>query len=367
MSWNALNVMPCDAALGDPHDLSLLAGAYTLDTDTGQLSGVLTQPLSVALIAQTSGPMVRVVNIGQLSIGIGATVSITGTHPLVFVVHGDATIAGTIDSSAHSNVITDMSTAGPGGDDNGACTGGVGADGKVATSTGGGGGAGGGGFGDQGGDGGDGQGSGRGMHGVHGNAIGNATLVPLRGGCPGGHGGATMTSAPGGRAGNGGGALEVTARGVIDVSGTLKAAGSGGGPSPHDTDVNGGGGAGGSGGAILLDGDTVQVEASGKLCANGGGGGEGGQSGVQTAFGEDGTCSETTAARGGMVDPDGGDGGAGGRIGLTTGQTGLGGSNNAGGGGGGGSVGRIRVHGRATTGTPVTIDGGATVSPAAVP
>jgi len=327
--WNALNVTPCDAALGDPHDLTLLAtGAYTLDTDSGQLSGAMTASLPGALIAPFSGSlMVRVVNVGQLSIASGATVSITGTHPLVFVVHGDATIAGTIDVSARSDVITGLSTVGPGADDAGACTGGSGADGQAATGTGGGGGAGGGGFGDLGGYGGDGNGGGHGVHGAQGSATGNTTLVPLRGGCAGGHGGAgtvasggTPTSGPGGRAGNGGGALEVTARAVIDVSGMLKAAGSGGGPPPIVQLVNGGGGAGGSGGALLLDGDTVHVEASGRLCANGGGGGEGGQGGATSAFGEDGTCSATAAARGGMADPDGGNGGNGGRLGATPGQ-----------------------------------------------
>ena len=95
-------------------------------------------------------------------------------------------------------------------------------------------------------------------------------LVPLRGGCPGGKGGATFTAAVGGRVGTCGGALEVTALRMIDVSGALRAAGSGGGAALS----NAGGGAGGSGGAILLDGDVVHVEASGALCANGGGGGQ---------------------------------------------------------------------------------------------
>jgi len=375
--WNALNVMPCDTALGDPHDLTLLVGAYTLETDSGQLSDALTQTqlLPSALIAQASGLMLRVVNVGQLSIANGVMVSVTGTHPLVFVVHGNATIAGTIDVSARADA--NMSTAGPGADDASACTGGLGASGTDGTGTGGGGGAGGGGFGDKGGDGGDGNGSGNAVHGAHGNATGDTTLVPLRGGCAGGHGGAgtvvaggTMMSGPGGRAGNGGGALEVTAGGVIDVSGTLKAAGSGGGPPPFTMLVNGGGAAGGSGGAILLDGDSIHVEVSGRLCANGGGGGEGGQGGAQSAFGEDGTCSATAAGSGGKIQMDGGNGGAGGRLGppngATTGQPGLAGSSGAGGGGGGGSVGRIRVRERKTN-TTGTIDIGAIVSPAAVP
>jgi hypothetical protein len=357
VSWNALNVMPCNGAIGTPRDLALPAGTYVLDTDSGQLSGAMTQQLPGALIAQAAGPMFRVVNIGQLSIANGAMVSITGTHALVFVVHADATIAGIVDVSARIDG-SGTRTAGPGGDDSGMCAGGIGADGQAAMGVGGAGGAGGGGFGDTGGDGGDGNGDKHGGHGGHGNTTGNATIVPLRGGCPGGLGGAIVTMAVGGRAGNGGGALEVTALGVINVSGALMAAGSGAGTP---TLVNGGGGAGGSGGAILLDGETIHVEASGALCANGGGGGEGGQIGKISAPGANGTCSTTLAASGGMIQTDGGDGGDGGRLGTTKGQPGANGGSGGGGGGGGGSVGRIRVRGRTTR----MIDISAIVSPAA--
>src|SRR3954471_15947777 len=63
VSWSALNIMPCNEALGAPRDLMLAAGAYVLDTDSGQLSGAMTQQLPGALIAQPSGLlMLRVVN-----------------------------------------------------------------------------------------------------------------------------------------------------------------------------------------------------------------------------------------------------------------------------------------------------------------
>lgn len=359
VTWDALNVVPCDQAIGAPRDLTLSPGTYVLDTDSGQLSGGSTQQLPGALIAQASGPMLRVVNLGQLSIMTGATVSIVGTHPVVLVVHADATIAGVVDVSARVDV-GGARTAGPGGDDAGGCAGASGSDGQAATGTGGGGGAGGGGFGDTGGDGGDGQGAGHGGHGGHGGVAGNAALVPLRGGCPGGHGGATGAALAGGLAGHGGGALELTALGTIEVSGALEAAGGGGG-SPAL--VNGGGGAGGSGGAILLDGDTVHVEASGALCANGGGGGEGGQVGAASAPGENGTCSATVGARGGMMAAGGGDGGDGGWLGATKGQNGGPGASGGGGGAGGGGVGRIRVRGR----TALTLDAAALISPTAAP
>src|SRR5262249_13748022 len=68
VTWGALNVMPCDPAIGVPRDLTLSPGTYVLDTGSGQLSGGMTQQLPGALIAQGSGPMLRVVNLGQLSI-----------------------------------------------------------------------------------------------------------------------------------------------------------------------------------------------------------------------------------------------------------------------------------------------------------
>ena len=365
--WDALNlspnVTPCDVALGVPRDLALPAGAYTIDTDSGQLSGAMTAQLPGALIPQ-SGLMLRVVNLGQLSIAGGATVSITGTHPLVFVVHADAMIAGTVDVSARVDGTTGSSTAGPGGDDSGACAGGFGAIGGPATVNGsGGGGAGGGSFGDTGGPGGDGAGTDKGIGRMGGIATGSMMLVPMRGGCPGGQGGAAA-GVVAGTGGAGGGALEVTARGVMDVIGTLKAAGGGGG-TPMQVNAGGGsgGGGGGSGGAILLDGDVVHVEASSALCATGGGGGEGGGTVGTSMTGANGTCSATQGAFGGTGNADGGDGGMGGWISVTVGRFGGSGGNSGGGGGGGGSVGRIRVRGRTTR----TIDSSALVSPAAAP
>ena len=174
--WDALNlspsVTPCDATIGLPRDLSLAAGAYAIDSDSGEVSGTTTMLLPGALIRESNGLMLRVVNLGQLSIASGATVSITGTHPLVFVVHADAMIAGTIDVSARVDG-TGTSTAGPGGDDAGECAGGFGVRGQDATGVGGAGGAGGGGFGDMGGDGGDGNGSGHGVRGSRGYQTGS--------------------------------------------------------------------------------------------------------------------------------------------------------------------------------------------------
>ena len=114
--WDALNVSPnltpCDKSLGDSRDFSLTAGAYTLNTDSGMLSGSMTLQLPGALIAPASGNLVlRVVNVINLSIANGAAVLVIGTYPLVFVVHGDAIIGGVIDVSARVDGTTRTSSA----------------------------------------------------------------------------------------------------------------------------------------------------------------------------------------------------------------------------------------------------------------
>ncbi|HEX4454744.1 MAG TPA: hypothetical protein VH143_27980 [Kofleriaceae bacterium] len=358
VTWDAINVAPCDASLGTAAGISIGSGSFVLDTDSGQLLGGTATTLPGALVAQTPGPELRVVNASQFAIASGAMISVTGSHPLVIVVHADATISGTLDVSAFVDE-DGTSTPGPGADDPMQCAGGSGADGIASTGTGGGGGAGGGGFGDQGGDGGDGDGGGHGGHGGHGAANGSGSLQPLRGGCSGGNGGAALTAGTEASSGGGGGALEITALGTITIDGSLFSAGAGGGTPEM---INSGGAGGGAGGAILLDGDVVQVNAGASLCANGGGGGEGGQIASASAPGQPGTCSETLDADGGMINADGGDGGNGGGASHTAGTKGAGASGGAGGGGAGGSVGRIRARGR---GTPATLDPAATVSPAA--
>jgi hypothetical protein len=352
--WSALDVDPCAAALGTPADLTIGAGTYTLDTTSGTLTGSTTIPLRTAMVEQASGSgqQVLVVNATQLTVSSNATITVVGSVPLVFVVHGNVTFAGDLSASGATG------SAGPGAGSAGDCGAGLGTPGVASTGTGGGGGAGGGGFADVGGDSGMGGGPGGGSKAGHGGGNGMPTLVPLRGGCSGGTGGATSLAVAGGGGGGGGGAIEITAAGAILVSGTLRARGGGGGTPIL---LNGGGGGGGTGGAILLDGDSISV--TGSLCANGGGGGEGGAIGVATTPGADGTCT-TVPAAGGTGTAGAGDGGAGGggnAVKGVNGGDGTGGSL-AGGGGGGGSEGRIRLHGRTTMAT----FGGATVTPAPV-
>ncbi len=361
-SWNPPNVDPCDPRLGEPAVLDFDGGAFGYDTDTGALTSLVSQlPVPPgALVEQGDGTIVRVVNVASLRVSGSSTLTVTGAHALVFVVHGDATIDGVIDVSARLDATGTMFIAGPGGNDAARCVTGTGRPGEATPvgSAGGGGGAGGGGFAANAGDGGNGHGSGHGAGGGKGASGGGPSIEPLRGGCAGGKGGddGDPSIDAGGHAGDGGGALEISARGDVVVAGAIAAGGSGGGAGAL---ARSGGGGGGSGGAILLDGETVRILATASLCANGAGGGEGGQLAVASQPGGMATCSQLRST-GGANQADGGDGGAGGAGAVPAGGNATNGTSNAGGGGGGGSVGRIRVRGRTTR----TVDGAATVSPA---
>ncbi len=359
LGWAALNVNPCDPLLPAPQAVSI-AGAATYDTDTFVLdSGGTTTPPH-AVINQTGGPAVTVLNLTSLTIGSADTLVVKGSRPLIIVVHGDVTIAGTLDAASHRG--PSIITHGAGAGDATSCgtgIGGLGGNGIGGVSAGGGGG--GGAFGGSGGPGSDGAGSGHGIGGMPGTADTVPTLVPLRAGCHGGMGGTGELGFRGDN-GRGGGAVEITASGTITVTGTILAGGTGGASSGGD---NGGGGGGGSGGAILLDGAGTMVTSTAKLCANGGGGGAGGTSGgAIIAAAADATCSELVGAAGGIAaGGSGGNGGPGGYIAAPDGQAANGPCCGDGGGGGGGGVGRIRVHGRDSLSV---VDEAATISPASV-
>ncbi len=353
--WAALNVDPCDSRLSIPGALTLSSGSYVLDTDAGTLSsGGTPQALPGGVIPQSSGSAVRVVNARSLTIASGAVVSVIGSYPVVFVVHGSAAIDGLLDASARGGI-----AAGPGGDDLGVCT--TVEDGGTSTGVGGGGGGGGGGYGGDGGDGDNGQGAGSGAKGAKAARNGSPLIEPLRGGCRGGAGGDDNVAATndGGRAGNGGGGLQVTARATITVRGTIMSNGASGAAGGGVVQVRGGGGGGGSGGAILVDGEQIDILPTAALCANGGGGGEGGQLAAISSAGIPATCTATPAP-GGATQADGGNGGAGGAGSNPNAGNATAGASNAGGGGGGGGAGRIRIHARAQA---PAIDETAIVSP----
>ena len=318
---------PCATpAPSGPLDLCS-GGSFELSTDDGLINGA-TGPANTLLTSVT--PNVRVVAVTNLSVCTGTSLHIVGVYPVAFVVHGGADIDGTINVSAWFDTSAAVWNAGPGGET--ACTSGTGSAG-TASNDGAGGGAGGG-FG----GGGGGGGPGDVVAGVGGPGSEGSSLVPLRGGCAGGLGGTGDNTARGVR-GRGGGAIQIAARDMIEITGTIRASGSGGGGG-FGSDCGGGGG--GAGGAILLE--SAIVSATGALCANGGGGGGGASDGGSFApggAGALGTCALSAAMEGSAGSGGGSAGGKGG-FGATAAESGNGGSE--GGGGGGGGVGRIRVR-----------------------
>lgn len=335
-------------------------GGYTFDTTSGTLSGpggIIALPTGTT--TRIEGPY-RVLALGSLRLGPGATLRVRGNRALVILAGTTVTVedGATIDLSGGCGAM-DPSCAGPGGglgaasagSTAGGCGGGGnGLDGAAGTDSEAGGG--GGGFGTAGAFS-AGPGVGQGLGGI---ACGTTMLEPLQGGSGGGVGGLAGAVRGGGRGGGGGGALQLTAFGTITIAGTITAGG-GGGESGHIVDpmTGGGGGGGGAGGAILVE--ALHVAITGTLAANGGGGG--GNAPDVTGHGETGRPN-TTCAQGGepSVDSRGGTGG------CATALPSSGGTISDRG-GGGGAVGRIRVSGpdRTITGatSPAAVSDGGTL------
>lgn len=324
-TWNAKHFDAC-AIPTPPGDLQLgvaLSG-YSFDTTNGTLKGKMNTsiPVTTMVLSQPNGPAAMLVSVRDFSLDAGATLTVTGSRPLVIAVSGTATIAGTIDASAS------LSIAGPGGT-SGDCTGAGGNTGNSSNTTAAAFGGGGGALQGMGGRGGN-------VGGMGGTSIGAPAVI--RGGCAGGLGGAgTATQAP---RGAGGGAVQITARTSITVDGVIHVGGGGGAGGRVGY---GGGGGGGSGGFIGLDAPIVIV--TGTLAANGGGGG-GGASDVGNADnGGDGRTSSTPATAGAGAATSNIGACASGGIGAA--GTTLGGQNAGnslcGGGGGGGAAGFILI------------------------
>jgi hypothetical protein len=337
-------LFPFDPSNFDPErlrDLDLMA--VTLDCDATFDSTDLSfgdwcgdEPEAI-VVTQSDDTELVVLAMTSLSIEAAATLRLVGDRPVALAVLGDAEVIGAIDASAQA----DMPAAGslP------TCPSGA-SPGPNATSSDAAGGGSGGGFGTPGGMG------GRGFESLvsvsGGAAAGNASLSPLRGGCPGGEGG--TGDGIGGLGGAGGGAFQLTVAGELTISGELLAAGGGG---QAGSDVQDGGGGGGSGGAILLEADSYDVDDAAVIAANGGSGAGGQPTSLTTdmsASGEDGAAS-TSAAIGGVAYGSGGDGGGGAAL-SSHAQDGLDGvafiSTGGAGGGGGGGVGRIFLRGAAS-------------------
>ncbi len=315
-----------------------MAGTYTLDTATGMVTNPMGATSTPSSTTVASGFLLSVT---QVSIAAGSTLRVVGDQPLIVASWTDIDVAGAID--AGSTAAAPGPGANPADCDNRAAT--KGGDSGAGAS-----GGGGGSFQGLGGNGGLGDGGSRGQAG------GTVATAPLLlGGCPGAIGG--TGDVPGGSGGAGGGALQLTAQGMLTISGSINAGGAGGDPGQPEpnTGDGGGGGAGGSGGMIGLDAANVVILTGAAIAANGGAGGEGGDNDAG-ARGADGTATDVRAP-GGAVG-GGGNGGLGSGGAVLSGQRG-GDDGDGGGGGGGGGAGFIVI----ASGVPATI-GTATVSPA---
>jgi len=344
---------------GLPGAVTLNCPAWFNSTDAG-ISWCPGQPLpSVTAITQTGSSTAAVV-LGMTGLTVNSSLTVFGNRPVIVAVWGDVTVAGAGLVSARSAMGFD---AGAGSNPSGSCGQ---QDGLVASSSvgsGGGGGA----FGTAGGNAGDLTGTGGANGGNGGSSTGNTTITPLRGGCPGGAGGRPNdTSASGSGGGAGGGAIQISAAGLLSISGTVTASGAGGQGGLRDqlsssSEGGNGGGGGGSGGAVLLEGQDVLIPAGARLTSNGGGGGEGGDGNAGNNNGDPGSDGPTTTAAGGAggsaqvsCASDGTTGGS--SAGAPTAATNV--TFTSGGcatGAGGGSAGRIRVNGHASCSVTSTV------------
>lgn len=287
---------------------------------------------------------VLLLSASSLFIDAGARFTIVGTRPVLFAVSGDVTIAGELLAAPRASR--------PAAGADRSCAGATGASGTAGgdSAPGGSGGA----FGSAGGAGGVGSGDG-GTATTATLPVGNASLIPLQGGCSGGAG----AGSGGGLAGRAGGAIQISSTGNLLITGLVAAPGEGGGGA--DVNASGGGGAG-SGGAVLLEGRSLQLSGTGRVLALGGAGGEGSanQSG---APGANGSRTDGAAAVGGNgLSSRGGDGGGGASRAAAAMSGGLGVQSglHGGGGGGGAGLGRLRFN---VTGA-CTFLAGSVVSPA---
>ena len=345
------HVMGCMIPAPGPALDLVMAGTYAYSTDTGTLTAPDSTTSMPTTDVLTDGT--RVISVQEFSIGTGAVLRATGSHPLQIVSWSTMAITGSIEagSTVPATGTDPLLVTGPGANPTAPC--GTHAATGSNPDQNGAGGAGGGGFHGAGGKGGKG-------HSQNNNGIGGTAVAPpttILGGCPGATGG--DGNKPGGVGGAGGGAIQLSAKMSITVAGQINAGGAGGGAAVgNSNNANGGGGGGGSGGLIGLDAPTVTVTSTAKLGANGGGGGAGAES-QGTTPGASGTPT-TTAAKGGSGtnSGDGGDGSAGATLDAKQGVD----SQNHGGGGGGGGAGYIIVH----AATP-SLDPTALITPAVTP
>ena len=221
--------------------LSVGGQGFTIDTDALTYNGI---PGGI-LVGN-----VAVFDFDSISIGSGAAVAVTGSHPLALLSRGAFVLAQ--GATVYANAGGYGSGNGPGAGPSGVFTYGPG---------------GGGGFG----------GPGAAGAGNGGAAYGDL-LVKLEGGSGGGIGTGsrdhtTQVYYAGGAGGAGGGAIEISAVGAITISGVINARGNGGQAGQFGFTTQGANGGGGAGGGILLAGASVTLTDSGVLSASPGSGG----------------------------------------------------------------------------------------------
>lgn len=323
------NLGPALTEAANEADLELM-GATTINTD----AGTVTDASGVRVVNSetlTTGLPVPVFLIKVKSLTANA-ITVTGARALTIVSSGPVLFNRPVDISAT------LDNNGPGAAN---CQGGTGAGSNSEGAPGGGGG----GFGTIGGAGGTG-GSPLLNGGTGGPLAGNPELVPLRGGCAGGHsggGGPSPVNSP--DPGGGGGAIHIVSNTSITFADTAEIVANGGAGQAYNANIFcvvntpcGYGEGGGSGGAILLEAPMVTLPAGSGLYANGGGG-----SCSVTGAGQPGQRS-SSAALGQVCTGANGSGGNGstGAIAATPGgnKSGL----DSIGGGGGGGAGRIRIN-----------------------
>jgi hypothetical protein len=289
-----------------------------------------------------------------------ASLSVTGSRPLVLVAQTSITVTGLLDVASHR----DTGAVGAGAASSADCKPFGSAPGMGPP----GGGGAGGGFMVPGGDGGPGNGAAD-MSVAAGKAASAQVGAPARlhGGCSGQPGGGGNAS----DGGAGGGAVYLVSAGTISIPGQINVSGAGG----KGRDALHGGGGGGSGGMIALHAaSTPTTTTAATILLAGGGGGGGGSSGPdqsqQTAKGVDGhdpvlatPIAPALGGTGGTLASSGFNGGDGGQgypvpADMLFKLTGLAADTGSGGGGGGGGGGHIRSN--QALGTAV-------VSPPAVP
>jgi hypothetical protein len=328
-------------------------GSAVFDGDTGTVTGV------DGAVPYSLAGSIAVFSFHGLAITQNGSVRLAGSHPIAFLVDGDAMIDGVIDGGAGCGS-GDRGCPGPGGGIGGtlgSAAGGCGAGGSGETTaplgTAPDGGGGGGGAGGVGGAGGAVTLNGSNTTGGTGGASCIASaLEPIEGGGGGGGGGpGAALEQP--RGGGGGGAFQLTAMGTVTIGGTIGVPGGGGDGGTAGTGSGGAaaGAGGGAGGAVLIEATAVTI--TGTIAANGGGGGGGGVNTMVGLPGEDGRLDAMPAAGGSGAGTSGS--GAAGGAGSADAAAGASVSGSVNAGGGGGAFGRVFIRAATLVMTSATL------------